>query len=95
MYYCNYISVTLSKAEKLVEKFKSVPADLTWAELTTILGILGFKEISSGKTSGSRCKFMNKNKVILIFHKPHPGNIVKKYVIEQTLENLMEKGIIS
>ncbi|WP_069658617.1 type II toxin-antitoxin system HicA family toxin [Arcticibacter eurypsychrophilus] len=84
----------MSKAEKLIERFKSVPADFTWAEIKSVLGILGFEEIGTGKTSGSRCRFINSNKVVILLHKPHPGSIVKKYAIVDTIHTLEMHGII-
>lgn len=54
---------------------------------------LGYEELPAGKTGGSRVKFANANKEIFAFHKPYPGNIVKKYVIKQTLETLKDRGI--
>ena len=43
--------------------------------------------------SGSRRKF-KKDKRIIILHEPHPGNIVKKYMLKQVLEALKETGEI-
>lgn len=83
----------MSRSQKLLERFKNVPADLTWEELVSLLRSLGYEKISPGKTSGSRQKFINEKKEILSLHKPHPGNIVKKYVIEQILESLKERGL--
>jgi predicted RNA binding protein YcfA (HicA-like mRNA interferase family) len=79
----------MSKIEKLLTKFKNNPKDLTWNELIKILAHFGFNEISQkGKTGGSRVKFVNDKKDIINLHKPHPGNIVKQYVIKQLLEKL-------
>lgn len=79
----------MSKIEKLLEKIKLIPKDLTWNELVKILNYLGFIAIQpKGKTVGSRIKFVNKEKEILNLHKPHPSNIVKQYVIKQLLEKL-------
>lgn len=79
----------MSRNEKLLEKFKSVPKGLTWDELVKILNYLGyFENTKKGKTGGSRCKFYNKKKDIINLHKPHPSNIVKQYVIRQLLEKL-------
>ncbi|WP_299672428.1 type II toxin-antitoxin system HicA family toxin [uncultured Polaribacter sp.] len=79
----------MSKIEKLIAKFLSVPIDLTWNELLKLLAHFGFTEIKKkGKSGGSRVKFINSKKQILNFHKPHPDNIVKQYVIRQTLEKL-------
>ena len=62
---------------------------MTWDELVSVLG---YTEIQSGKTGGSRRKFCDANKIIISLHKPHPKPIVKSYVIDQVLEHLKEKG---
>jgi uncharacterized FAD-dependent dehydrogenase len=36
---------------------------------------------------------VNEKMEILSLHKPHPGKIVKKYVIEQILDSLKDRGI--
>ena len=79
----------MSKTEKLLEKFKSIPNDLTWDELVKILNYLGYFELSKkGKTGGSRRKFVNEIKDVINLHKPHPTKIIKKYIIKQLLEKL-------
>ncbi|AFL80446.1 hypothetical protein Aeqsu_0943 [Aequorivita sublithincola DSM 14238] len=79
----------MSKIEKLLDKLKSVPKDLTWDELVEILNFLDYCEITKkGKTGGSRVKFSNKENDIINLHKPHPSNIVKQYVIRPLLEKL-------
>jgi hypothetical protein len=82
----------MSKIEKLLEKFKSIPNDLMWDELVKILnyfGYFGYFELTKkGKTGGSRRKFVNELNNIINLHKPHPTNIIKKYVIKQLLEKL-------
>ncbi|AOR28075.1 hexulose-6-phosphate isomerase [Formosa sp. Hel1_33_131] len=79
----------MSKTEKLLEKFKSIPNDLTWDELVKILNYLGYFELSKkGKTGGSRRKFVNELKDVINLHKPHPTKIIKKYMIKQLLEKL-------
>lgn len=82
----------MSKIEKLIVRFHSKPKDLSWDELIIILRFYGFEELATGKTGGSRRKFVNNNKEILSLHKPHPKPIVKSYVIDQILEYLKEKG---
>lgn len=81
----------MSKTEKLVAKFLNVPKDLTWEEFTKVLHHYGYNEIKKkGKTGGSRRKFINveKGNDVIIAHKPHPQNIVKRYIIEQVIEKL-------
>ena len=35
-----------------------------------------------------------KDEHVIMLHKPHPGNIVKKYVIREIINNLKRKGKI-
>lgn len=77
----------MSKSEKLVLRLLSRPKDFTYSEVKTLLRYLGFEEIHKGKTSGSRVMFQrSSDKVSILLHKPHPGNIVKLYVIDQLIE---------
>lgn len=80
----------MSKIEKLIQKFQNIPQDLTWEEFSKVLKHYGYVEIKrKGKTGGSRRKFINKKENdIIIAHKPHPQNVVKKYIIEQVIEKL-------
>jgi predicted RNA binding protein YcfA (HicA-like mRNA interferase family) len=79
----------MSKIEKLIERFKTIPKDFTWDELVKVLRYFGYQEFSSkGKTGGSRRKFVNEKKEVISLHKPHPGNIVKQYVIRDVIEKL-------
>jgi len=78
----------LSKIDKLLERFLSNPKDLKWNELVRILNHFGYSEIKSGKTGGSRRKFVNDKKDVISLHKPHPKPIVKQYVIKQIIEKL-------
>jgi len=79
----------MSKIEKLLLKFMSNPKNLTWDELIKILNHYGFHELTKkGKTGGSRVKFSDDTNNIINLHKPHPGNIVKNYIIKQIIQNL-------
>lgn len=83
----------MSKKDKLIKKLQSnpPPKDFTWNELIKVLKHFGFEIISSGKTGGSRRKFMNKNKVIISLHEPHPSKELKRYQIEQVVELLKQE----
>lgn len=81
----------MSKSEKLVDRFLSIPADFTWDELLKVLTSYGYSEIKGGKTGGSRRKFVDESHNIILLHKPHPSNIIKKYAIRQVIDNLKEK----
>ena len=85
----------MSRHKKLLERFLHLPKDFTYDELKKFLAGLGYDETKKGKTSGSRVAFVNQeSKHIIRLHKPHPGNIVKSYALEQIYEELKNKGII-
>ncbi|CAN5228521.1 hypothetical protein BH09BAC5_BH09BAC5_01470 [soil metagenome] len=78
----------MSKVEKLIERLKTNPRDFTWDELVKVLAYFGYIEMKKGKTGGSRRKFSDSNNNIINLHKPHPGNILKGYVIKQIIDHL-------
>ena len=80
----------MGRKEKLIKRFKSIPADFTWSELCTLLNGFGYEML---KGTGSRRKF-RKGELIISLHEPHPGSIVKKYVLRQVSETLKETGEI-
>ena len=84
----------MSRKEKLIAKFLEQPKDFTWDELRRLVKSFGFLEMKSGKTGGSRRKFSNSDGLILSFHKPHPGNIVKMYVLKDLKEFLIREGYL-
>jgi hypothetical protein len=83
----------VSKKEKLIKKFTTVPArsDLTFDELETLLEGLGYKKVEG---SGSRVKFFNEAiRDLILLHKPHPGNIINKATVrdvQKKLKNILE-----
>jgi predicted RNA binding protein YcfA (HicA-like mRNA interferase family) len=78
----------MGKKEKLRDRFETIPADFTWKELCSLLGGFGYEVL---KGAGSRRKFVKDGRIISL-HEPHPGKIVKKYVLRQVLEHLKENG---
>ena len=78
----------MSKIEKLIARIKSNPVDFTWEELVKLLMYFGYMELKTGKTGGSRRKFIGPNQNIISLHKPHPGNIVKQYALKQVIIHL-------
>ena len=84
----------MTKSDKLLKKFKSKPKDFTYEELVQILKYFGYEEFKTGKTTGSAKKFKNDKNDLINFHKPHPGNIVKSYVINQIIEKFERNGLI-
>ena len=84
----------MSQKSKLIARFLSIPVDLTWDEMVAILKFYDYNEINTGKTAGSRKRFVDEAGNIMLLHKPHPAKIVKKYAIRQVIEKLKEKGKI-
>jgi hypothetical protein len=84
----------MSKKGKLLQRLLSDPKDFTWEELVAILTYFGFEELKKGKTGGSRRKFADGQKRVIMLHKPHPGNIVKEYAVQQVIEYLIDNGFI-
>ena len=83
----------MGQIEKLIERVKKIPADLTFDEIRRLMKHLGYEENNKGKTSGSRVAFYReRDKAIIILHKPHPENVLKKYAIRQIIETLTERG---
>lgn len=84
----------MSKTEKLLERLRSCPSDFTYEEMATLLKRLGYRIVRRGQTSGSRVAFIHeKNRHIIRLHKPHPGNILKRYQIDYLIEALKEEGV--
>ena len=85
----------MSQFKKLLDKLNNLSGELSWNELTKLLYDLGFDKLQNGKTSGSRCKFYNKDRNIMInLHKPHPSPYVKDYVLKQIRLKLLEEEMI-
>jgi hypothetical protein len=67
----------MSKKEKLIRRFLSMPADFHYDEMVRLLSYFDFHPVKKGKTSGSRVKFENPKGVPVMLHKPHPSGLMK------------------
>ncbi|HXB41606.1 MAG TPA: type II toxin-antitoxin system HicA family toxin [Bacteroidia bacterium] len=81
----------MSQFEKLLRRLLSRPKDFTWNEVVSLLRKLGYEE--QGGTS-SRKRFVNSQKDVIHLHRPHPGKILKRYMIDIVITHLKEKGKI-
>jgi len=64
-------------------------------EIKKFLKDFGYEESDRRKTSGSRVAFVNvETKHIIRLHKPHPGNELKLYQLDQIREELAGRGLI-
>ncbi|MGE3920446.1 MAG: type II toxin-antitoxin system HicA family toxin [Gammaproteobacteria bacterium] len=84
----------MTKANKLLTRLLSKPKDFTWAELVKVLSDFGYKEVSTGKTAGSRARFTHNSLPPITLHKPHPKPILKRYQLEQVIELLKQEKVL-
>jgi hypothetical protein len=84
----------VSRKEKLIKRPLARTKDFSWDELISLLAILGFEEVATGKTGGARRRFIHPHGVVLVLHKPHPQNILKRYQVEQVIELLQVEELL-
>jgi hypothetical protein len=85
----------MSRRDKLLRRFLKKPADFSFDEMSRLLKGFGYEEVKSGKTSGSRVAFISRTSGHIVrLHKPHPGNVLKRYQMDLVEETLRAKGII-
>ena len=84
----------MTQRDKLIRRFRSRPRDLAWDELVRLLRGIGYVELRTGRTGGSRRRFVHADAPAISLHKPHPGNIVKTYVIDEVLRLLTDEKLI-
>ena len=80
----------MSKAEKLLSKFRVANGPVKWADLVSLLTSLGFEQVE-GK--GSRVGF-SKGDLTIRLHKPHPQKEIKTYAVRQIQSILKDEGIL-
>ena len=85
----------MSKRQKLINKLKSKPKDMTFGEIETLLLALGYKRSDKGKTSGSAVKFERKGVRPIELHRPHGSSKeLHRYQINNILVILESEGLI-
>lgn len=82
----------MTRHEKLLSKFLSRPRDFTYNELIRLLSAFAYEELQG---SGSRVVLRNEVlKHNIKIHKPHPGNVLKRYQIDLIIQELKTKNLI-
>jgi hypothetical protein len=84
----------MSKREQLLKRFLARSRDFTFDELEVLLRIFGFSRDEGGRTSGSRVRFVHPSNPPISLHRPHPGNTLKRYQMEQVETFLKAEGLI-
>ncbi|TVP93627.1 MAG: type II toxin-antitoxin system HicA family toxin [Thioalkalivibrio sp.] len=84
----------MSRIDKLIARFRGQPRDFTWDELVRLLEALNYSQATPGGTGGSRRRFVHQSAPTISLHKPHPGNVVKRYAMAAVLRVLKEEGLV-
>lgn len=84
----------MTKRDKLIQRFLTKPKDFSWQELVKLLEGLGYQLASSGKTGGSRVRFVHQEHPPITLHKPHPSPILKRYQIEGIIDLLRQEELL-
>ena len=87
----------MSQKDDLIQRLKNRPKDFELRELERLLGLCNCQKSNAGKTSGSAVKFTHvtdRKKSVFSFHKPHPENTVKRYILDAVIDFLKEIGEI-
>ena len=84
----------MSQKEKLIQKLKSRPKDMTFEEVEALLKYLTYSRSDKGRTSGSRVMFVSDQYAPILLHKPHPRKELLAYQVKQLIEILEQEGLI-
>ncbi len=82
----------MTSISKLIDRYKEKPKDFSFDELKRLFSSLGHTEKQG---AGSRVVFSNdatNHKIKL--HKPHPGNILKRYQLDVIENELKTKDLL-
>ena len=89
------IRIGWDQKKKLVERFKKLPKDFTFEETLVLLRIFGYEKHNKGATSGSRIRFKNEETGQFIdIHRPHPGSIMKHWMMKAIYQHLLDRGLL-
>jgi len=80
----------MSQLEKAILRLTSLPKDYRWEEAVALLARLGYEKDTN---DGSRVKFYReRDKAMIVLHRPHPASIMKTYAVKIIYEKLREGG---
>ncbi len=84
----------MGQKDKLLQRFLRLPKDFTFEETVTLLGYLEYSIHNKGATSGSRIRFVNASGEFIDLHRPHPGSIMKEWMMKKIYVHLKLKNLI-
>lgn len=84
----------MAQLDKLKVAFKQCAGPYPWRKFEQLLNKLGYELLPTGKTAGSRRKFVNKKTLHLIqLHEPHNGEMGPG-MVRRMQRDLEEYGLI-
>ena len=84
----------MGQKEKLIQKLKSKPKDMTFEEVETLLKYLSYTRSDKRRTSGSRVMFTSSDHAPILLHKPHPRKELLAYQVKQLVDLLEQEGLL-
>jgi hypothetical protein len=84
----------MAQLSKLVAAFKACRGPFPWSDFERMIRLMGFGEVSTGATAGSRRRFIHReNRHKIICHEPHDGQMGPKFVRDER-KKLEEAGLL-
>lgn len=85
----------MGKKDAMKARLLSMPKDLEQREMDTLMSQCGCVKNDRGKTSGSAIQYVHQaTQRVFTYHRPHPGNILKPYVLKAAIRFLRSVGEI-
>ena len=84
----------MTQRDKLLQKLVDNPKNFSWDDFVALVTQLGYRKAKSGKTGGSRRRYVHPTYAPISLHEPHPEKFLKNYQIEVVIEALKKEGII-
>lgn len=85
----------MGKKDILTERLLSMPKDFEQREMDTLMSQCGCVKNNRGRTSGSAVEYVHQaTQRVFAYHRPHPGNILKPYILKAARQFLQSVGEI-
>ncbi len=85
----------MGKKDTLTTRFLSMPKDFEQREMDALMAQCGCVRNNRGKTSGSAVQYVHERTTrVFTYHRPHPGNIIKPYILKAARQFLQDVGEI-
>lgn len=85
----------MGKKDTMTARLLSMPKDFEQREMDTLMGQCGCVKNNRGKTSGSAIQYVYQaTQQVFTYHRPHPENRIKPYVLKAAIQFLRSVGEI-